>query len=207
MSQRPKALVFDLGGVLIEIDFVPALTHWAKFSRLSATEIMDAFTMDEMYCSHERGEISFTEYAEHLKQTFQLDCSYDQILTGWNSIFKDEYAAVIQAIGRISDDIPVAILSNSNQAHQDFWQKRYAHFLSRFNPIFVSSEIQCRKPEPACFDYVARKLNCAFSEMIFFDDTLENIEGARNMGIESIHVTRPERVVDTLSAQGLLTKS
>ena len=206
MHQHPKALVFDLGGVLIEVDFVPALEYWSKFSRLTLSEIKTTFKMDEEYCAHERGEISFENYASHLQKVFQLECTVDQIRQGWNSIFGDELSSVLKAIDSVPDEISIAILSNSNRAHQDYWQQRYASMLSRFDRVFVSSEIQCRKPEPECFDYVARELNCAFSEMVFFDDTLENVEGAESIGIESVHVLNPDSVITALMQKNLIAK-
>ncbi len=53
-----KALLFDLGGVVMEIDFNSAFAHWQRISRLSLAELKAAFTFDVPYQRHERGEIS-----------------------------------------------------------------------------------------------------------------------------------------------------
>ena len=71
-ASRIEALLFDLGGVVVEIDFNRAFAHWQSISRLSLAELKAAFTFDAPYQRHERGEISALEYFAHLAQHLQL---------------------------------------------------------------------------------------------------------------------------------------
>jgi len=69
--------------------------------------------------------------------------------------------------------------------------------VSAFDRIFVSSELGFRKPERAAFDAVSDTIEVAPRNILFFDDTLENVEGARRAALNAVLVTRP---ADLLSA-------
>ena len=66
-----KALLFDLGGVVIEIDFDRVLKRWEPISKLSFTELKATFHFDAAYMRHERGEIEAAEYFAHLRDFFE----------------------------------------------------------------------------------------------------------------------------------------
>ena len=189
---------------MVDIDFNLAFQFWERKSDLSISEMSDRFKMDSAYKKHETGEISWGEYAEHLRQSLQIDGSDQDILTGWNSIFKDQVTDVVEAIRSICEKNYCSLLSNSNLAHQEFWENKYKAFLPLFSNVFVSSEIGFRKPDHDCFKYILDKLNIEARDAIFFDDTYENIVAGRQFGIESIHVQSSDDVVSKLYELELL---
>jgi len=203
-NRNIQTLIFDLGGVVVDIDFNLAFQCWETKSDLSISEISARFKMDSAYKKHETGQISWDEYAEHLRQSLQIDGSDQDILTGWNSIFKDQVTDVVEAIGSICEKNHCSLLSNSNLAHQEFWAIKYKAFLPLFSNVFVSSEIGFRKPDHDCFKYIFDKLNIEASDAIFFDDTYENIVAGRQFGIESVHVRNPHDVISKLHELELL---
>ena len=89
-----SALLFDLGGVLIEFSFSRALAHWAPYSALSADELRQRFRFDDAYARHERGELTADAYFRHLADTLELDAPVEEIAAGWNAIFIAEITAV-----------------------------------------------------------------------------------------------------------------
>ena len=82
-----KALLFDLGGVLIDIDFERTFRAWEALTPLSVEQIRERFYFDEAYQQHERGQIDLATYCAHLRQTLQLEGSDAQIAAGWNALF------------------------------------------------------------------------------------------------------------------------
>jgi FMN phosphatase YigB (HAD superfamily) len=96
LCHEPQALLFDLGGVLIDIDFDRALRAWAPYSSLSAEDLKREFGFDLQYQRHERGEIDAAEYFDHLASVLRLSASRARIASG-NSIFFDDLLDNVRA--------------------------------------------------------------------------------------------------------------
>ena len=183
-----NALLFDLGGVLIDIDFNRALQSWGHSSDLPLAEIAQRFSMDEPYRQHELGQITASDYFAHLRQLLELEATNDEIEHGWNAIFVGEITATINCIARAQTNLPCYLFSNTNPTHQAFWTRTFPAALDPFQQIFVSSEMGLRKPEQAAFEAVAATTGFRLDEILFFDDTEENVIGARLVGMPSILV-------------------
>jgi len=197
-----QALLFDLGGVLIEIDFNRAFEHWHPISRLSLQEIQAAFRFDEAYARHERGEITASVYFAHLSDSLQLEPGHARIAEGWNAIFAGEITATLALVQAARTHLPCYVFSNSNAAHQGVWSAMYPAVVQAFDQVFVSSDIGCRKPEAQAFDYIARAIKVPAHAILFFDDLAENVAGARAAGLQAVHVRGPADVHAALSALG-----
>jgi putative hydrolase of the HAD superfamily len=200
----PGALLFDLGGVVIEIDFERALLHWAKYSALPLPALRAAFFFDAAYQQHERGEIGWAQYAQHLRTTLRLAATDGEIEEGWNLIFIREIPQTLDMIEQVRALLPCDGFSNTNPTHQAHWARAFPRVTSAFRKIFVSWELGVRKPERAAFEMVCAQMGLDTGEVLFFDDTPENVDGARAAGLQAVLVRSPQDVRDALSAAGLL---
>ncbi len=196
--KKTEALLFDLGGVIIEIDFDQAFLHWAEHSRLSIEELRNKFTMDSAYQQHERGELDRSEYFKHLRQKLLLDGNDELIAIGWNAIFGKQIEETVNCIKSIQLQLPCYAFTNTNPTHQSFWTAAYPDLTTVFDRIFVSSILGLRKPERAAFNAVAQTIGVATSAICFFDDTLENVRGAQAAGLQAVHVQSSLDVKNTL---------
>jgi putative hydrolase of the HAD superfamily len=183
-----KALIFDLGGVVIDVDFNNVFLRWADYSNRSIEEIKSKFVFDQFYEAHERGEIDSTEYFQSLRQTLGINISDIQFEDGWNSIFNGEIPGISRLLQRAKETVPIYAFTNSNRAHQKIWSQRFSKTLSHFRAIFNSSDIGNRKPEFESFKIVADSIGIESRQMIFYDDSIDNIIGARKAGLHTVHV-------------------
>ena len=76
---------------------------------------------------------------------------------------------------------------------------RYGGGISNFKEVYVSSTIGLRKPEAEAYDYVVRAIGVSADRIVFFDDSLENIEGARARGLQAVHVKSGADLADALA--------
>lgn len=180
--------MFDLGGVIIDINFENAFSHWSNRAGVPVETIKSRYRIDAWYEQHERGEIEAAEYFDALRDILGIDISDEQFAIGWNSIFETESAGVFELIRSLSARIPVYAFSNSNVMHQKFWQRKYAMTLGLFRQVFVSCDLGLRKPEAAAYRYVTTRIGSEPENILFFDDTRENIDGAREIGMAAIQV-------------------
>jgi putative hydrolase of the HAD superfamily len=79
----------------------------------------------------------------------------------------------------------------------------FAEVLGHFQKVFLSSTIGLRKPDAAAYDHVVREIGVPAERIVFFDDSTENIEGARARGLQAVHVTSTRDVADALAALGI----
>jgi len=203
-QEKVAALLFDLGGVVIDINFDLAFQTWERQSNLSLEEMRGRFEMDTAYQQHERGEIKAAEYFKHLRQKLQLEGNDEEIGRGWNAIFIGEIAQSLKHIRVARNRLPCFAFTNSNPTHQAEWETVFPQVVASFDRVFVSSELGLRKPDYAAFDAIAQATGISLPTMLFFDDALENIEGALNAGLQAIHVRTPMDVKRALAAIGVL---
>jgi putative hydrolase of the HAD superfamily len=193
MQRHPavRALLFDLGNVLIRVDFEKAFDAWSAHSELSRTELRAAFQADLPYQQHECGKIGRDQYFEHLRRTLKLRASDDVIAAGWNAILLDEMTETLDLLAGIRAQMPLYVFSNSNVTHKAVWSARFPRVISTFKDVFVSCDLGLRKPEPAAYLAVARRIGAPPDSILFFDDLAENVEGAIKAGMQAVHVRSP----------------
>ncbi|MES2581196.1 MAG: HAD-IA family hydrolase [Pseudomonadota bacterium] len=201
-NPTPQALLFDLGGVVLDIDFDRAFKVWSVNSQLTYDEIKNVFAFDEPYQRHERGEIGASEYYDHLVRTLRIDTGHAKLAQGWNSIYVGEIAETVEIVQAIRKQIPCFAFTNTNAAHMAAWTSMFPSLASSFDKIFASHLMGLRKPELRAFEHVAQTVGVAPGSILFFDDLLENVEGAIAAGLPSIHVRTPTDVRNALIAFG-----
>ena len=194
------ALLFDLGRVVIDIDFARAIACWAGHARCDPRLIEERFRHDVSYRRHEVGEIDSKEYFAALQAAYAIDISHDQFLEGWNAIFVGEMPGMAELLARAARQLPLYAFTNTNPDHELVWSRRYADILANFTEIFVSSTIRRRKPDPAAFAHVVKAIGVPAERIVFFDDGIENVEGARACGLQAVHVRSSADVAEAFKA-------
>jgi putative hydrolase of the HAD superfamily len=197
------ALLFDLGHVVLDIDFGKALACWAGHAICEPAQLRDRFPRGEIYHRHETGEISDAEYFAGLRTSLGIGISDAQFLEGWNAIFTGEMPDIAPLLARAAKRLPLYAFSNTNSAHVEHFSQAYADVLGHFREMFLSSTIGLRKPDAAAYDHVVKAIGVPASRIVFFDDLAENIEGARARGLTAVHVTSPDDVAHALAALGI----
>ncbi len=182
--------IFDLGNVIVDIDFNRVLGVWSDLSRVPLATLQSRFKMGESFHQHERGEISDEEFAHKMCEELELPLSYDQFAAGWQAVFVGVRPEVIAIMQRLREQGErVVILSNTNRLHCQFWPTQYPEVQAAADKIYLSQEMGVRKPEPEIFQRLLNEEDFSAEEAIFFDDNPDNIEAARQAGIHSLLVT------------------
>lgn len=204
MSQNAvDALLFDLGRVVLDIDFSRVLRVWAAHAGVSPDDIVNRFASRDAYMRHERGEMSDDAFFAHLRDELGIALTPAQFLEGWNAIFVGEMPGIAALLEQAAKRWPLYAFSNTNAAHVAHFSAHHAELLRNFRQVFLSSSIGMRKPEPESFDHVIAQIGLPAQRILFFDDLAENIEGARARGLQTVHVTSPTSVADALKTLGL----
>ena len=196
-------LLFDLGRVVLDIDFGNVMTVWAGHAGCTPAELAGRFAMNDSFKHHEVGQIDDAAFFASLRRSLGIGITDDQFLEGWNAIFAGEMPGIAQLLARAGKRLPLYAFSNTNPAHIAHFSKAYADVLGHFRQVFLSSTIGLRKPEAEAYDHVVKAIGVPASRILFFDDSAANIEGARARGLAAVHVTSTDDVVKALTALGI----
>jgi glucose-1-phosphatase len=197
------ALLFDLGRVVLDIDFGRVLANWAAHAGCAPGDLAGRLSPDAAWRRHERGEISDAAFFEGLRASLGIGITDAQFLDGWNAIFTGEMPGVAAMLSRAAARLPLYAFSNTNVPHVEHFSRAYAEILGHFREIYLSSTIGFRKPEAAAYDHVVKAIGLPASRILFFDDSAENIAGARARGLTAVHVRSPDDVAAALAALGI----
>ena len=194
-----QAVLLDLGNVVLGVDFRNVFRHWAASANIDEERFFEHWRMDAAYEAHERGELPFEDYAEHLAGVFDVELTRDQWLAGWNAIWTEPFQQVISMLPEVAKRYPLYCFTNTNDAHTLHWRHHYAEAISHFQHTFVSSELGMRKPDVSAFHYVCAEMQQPPSNILFLDDTQTNVDGAHAAGLNAKHVRNESEVVAELA--------
>lgn len=197
------ALLFDLGRVVLDIDFKRVMQVWTRHAGRGSADVVASLAQDDVYKQHERGEISDEAFFAHLRKSLAIDITPQQFLEGWNAIFIGAMPGIAELLPRAAARWPLYAFSNTNPAHVAHFSVAHADLLGHFREMFLSPSIGLRKPEAESFDYVVTAIGVPAERILFFDDLIDNIEGARSRGLQTVHVTSPTTVAETLKPLGV----
>ncbi|MHA3370185.1 glucose-1-phosphatase [Yersinia enterocolitica] len=182
--------IFDLGNVIVDIDFKRVLGVWSKLSSVPLATLSERFTMGEVFQQHERGEISDEDFARQLSDEMGLSLSFEQFAEGWQAVFVALRPEVISIMQKLrAEGHRVVVLSNTNRLHCNYWPQHYPEVAAAADHMYLSQALGMRKPEARIYQHVLSAENIPAEQAVFFDDVEANIVAARIEGITGIHVT------------------
>lgn len=189
-----SAIVYDFGGVLVEIDFDRVFACWARHAGVPFAALKPRFALGPAYQAHERGELDVAGYFQALRGELGIDIPDAAFAEGWQAVMGEPIAPTIDLVHRLAPVVPQYVFSNTNPSHYAFWAERYRDALAPLKRHFVSHEMGLRKPERAAFEMVAREIGVPLDRILFFDDTAANVDAACALGIEGVLVRSPHDV-------------
>lgn len=184
-----KNLIFDLGGVLYEIDYHKVTE---KFNHLSPNLHFSQLKQDPIFDDFEVGKITPHEFRQGIRSLTQIkDLQDAEIDAIWNSMLIGLFPNRVELIQKLSQKYPIVLLSNANQIHYDYIIEECKPLFEPMKRIFFSFEIGMRKPHRETFEWVLNTMNFQPEETLFIEDTIIHIEGAKKLNIQTLHLTQP----------------
>lgn len=206
----PKNLIFDLGGVLFDINYQEP---GKRFQALGMQGLKDLFfnpDANNPFHAYERGHISSEEFAGHLLRFAPESVHIHHIQDAWNSILTELPLHRIQMLRELKHKHRLFLFSNINDWHLTAYRQQlpipYTEFESFFEAVYYSCKIGHRKPDPEGFQHILRQHQLNPEETAFIDDLQENAQGASQVGIQGWHLDLSSglNVESLLRQKGLL---
>lgn len=198
-SLLPKLAIFDLGNVIFSINWDPMYESWSRASGVPVPDLKSLGNCVEAINLFEINAIDGDSFRRAVNAHLSINLTPKQFQAGWCSIFLDANQQVCELLPPLSQKMKIVAFSNTNEIHAKVWLERYRAELAPFHAIYRSSQLGMRKPDAESFSHLLALEKVSPQETVFFDDSLENVESARRLGIQAVLVDRPERVGEYLS--------
>ena len=194
-----KNIIFDLGGVILNIDYKRTAKAFKEIGVINFDEIYSQAKQDQVFDKLETGELTPDEFREYMKEIVP-SLQFSDIDKAWNAMLLDLPAPRIDLLKKLKKKYRLFLLSNTNEIHIKCFRKiiesSYGEniFDAIFEHQYYSSDIGMRKPNAECFQYVLEKNGMEPSETLFIDDSIQHVEGARKLKINAYHLIPGEDI-------------
>jgi|APLak6261662433_1056034.scaffolds.fasta_scaffold00001_75 putative hydrolase of the HAD superfamily len=204
---RYKNIIFDLGGVILNIDYNLSVEAFKKLGLPNFQEHFSQASQNHLFDLYEKGIISSDEFRMELKKHFNDSITVKDIDFAWNALLLDLPAQRLVVLENLKETHRTFLLSNTNDIHIQEFNRYLAKTtgvkdLSRyFEKLYLSYEIGMRKPDKEIFEFVLTQNDLNPAETLFIDDSKQHIESASNLGIHTYWLTKGETILDLFPLQ------
>lgn len=209
MSNKIKNIIFDLGGVILDLDENATFNELVKLG-IDIKPALHSTEFQQILSKFDTGIYTAATFRKKLKAFFHIERQTDEKFDAmWNAMLLDIPRERIEAIEQVKKHYKIFLMSNSNEIHYDLYVRDlqlrfgYNEFDELFNKSYFSFAEHLEKPDPRFFELILDHENLVPEETLFIDDTAENIKAAQQLGIRTYHISRQE-LVRNLFNKGVL---
>ena len=197
----PRAVVFDLGKVLLDFDYSKVVHRLAEAGRGGVVEARRALLESSLLHEYESGRIDSESFYQRLQSALDLTLDYPGFRAGFGDIFSP-IPEMIAAHARLRAwGIPTFILSNTNEIAISHIQERYP-FFHQFDGCVLSHEIGALKPGASIYQALESRAGRFGPDLFYLDDLGENVAAAAARGWQAVVHTSPQASLTSLRDAG-----
>lgn len=183
-------IIFDLGGVLLNIDYHLTINAFKELGLTDFENTFSQFKQANVSDLYETGNITSLEFYKSVIKNGEI--SFDSFEKSWNALLLDFPKKRFELLSTLSESFNLFLCSNTNELHYNAFQgivNQYeSDFNSLFNKAYYSHLVGLRKPNKEIFEFILNENKLQPSQVLFLDDSVQHIETAKGLGIKTIHV-------------------
>jgi FMN phosphatase YigB (HAD superfamily) len=197
-----RAIIFDLGKVLVRFDFAIAYRALESLCPYAAADIPKRLSTTGIVQRLETGLIEPRDFVTQASALLDLHIGYDEFSRIFSCIFTDILIpeSMLEALAR---RYRLVLLSNTNALHFPLIQEKYGHLLRHFHSLILSHEVRAMKPNPAIYQAAIAAARCPAGECFYTDDIAEYVDAARALGIDAVQFASCAQIERELRARGI----
>jgi HAD superfamily hydrolase (TIGR01509 family) len=197
--KKCKAIIFDLGAVILNINYQNTIDEFAKLGVNNSTTFYSKKVQTNLFNQIETGMISSNEFLKALQKETK-NANINQVEKAWNAMLLDLPEERVQLIRKLKNNHSVYLLSNTNAIHIDAFKKqldnkKWLAFCKLFDKMYLSHELGLRKPDIKIFEYILKEQKLKAEEVFFIDDSPQHIASAKKIGIHCHHLLDDEDII------------
>ena len=179
-----KAVIFDLGRVLVNFDFKRGYRALEGLCPYTAAEIPKRLSTCGLLEQFETGQIEPRDFVTQMSAVLDLTIDYDRFCQVWSSIFTETLVPEAMLEG-LAARYRLLLLSNTNAIHFEGLRETHS-MLRHFHHLVLSYEVKAMKPQPRIFQAAIALAGCRPEDCFYTDDIAEYVAAAQNLGIDAV---------------------
>jgi 2-haloacid dehalogenase len=201
-----KAVVFDLGGVLIDWD--PRYLYRKLLADEAAVEeFLATVCTPEWNAEQDRGRPFAEGVAELVERHPAHAAAIAAYAERWEEMLGGDIPGTVELLAELrAAGTPLFALTNWSAETFAIARERF-EFLSWFDGVLVSGEERLIKPDPAFFRLLLERFGLAPEATFYVDDSEANVAAARALGLDAVRFTDPRQLRRDLGARRVLGRS
>lgn len=186
-----KNIIFDLGGVIINLDTQRTIQEFNKLSRLPFEEFYTQSSQLELFNLFDKGKISEFDFFSELRKHIGYEGPEVDLLFAWNAMLGDVPEHRLDLLVDMKQNYSTFLLSNTCEPHITAFERELylnhgvKNFEDYFDEVYYSCRLGMRKPDKEIFEFVLEKNNLDPDETVFIDDSIQHVKGAGACGIKA----------------------
>ena len=195
-------IVFDLGGVIVNGNFKSPLGMLFDNSGTVINKTKDKSNFSNLLRFYDMGKISVADFHEKINDHLDIELSFDEFISASNEAIEAGDDGIEEIVRSLSKKYQLAILSNTNPVHYEHIKEKYS-VIGLFDHILLSYEMGAVKPDAAAYEKLMNATSMLPSKHLFIDDRSENINAAKEIGMDGIHYISIENLRLELKERGI----
>lgn len=189
-----KNIIFDLGGVLINIDYKATENAFKNAGIRNFDELFSQAKQTRLFDNLEKGLVDEVTFKDGLRLLSNVNLSDKAIDDAWSAMLLNFPKHRVDLLQKVRNNYKTFLLSNTNELHipvfENLIEKEYgiADFSSLFDKLYYSCRVRMRKPDKEIFELVIQENNINPQETLFIDDSIQHVQGAQNVGLNAVHL-------------------
>jgi putative hydrolase of the HAD superfamily len=197
-----RALIFDLGKVIVPFDFSRGYRAMEGLCGIPAADIPRRIGTTDLVIRFETGLVTPEDFVTELTALLGLHVDYDRFCEIWSSIFLPDTLIPEAMLESLARNYRLLLLSNTNAIHFAMIRERYP-FVRHFHHLILSHEVKAMKPSPKIYREAIARSGCRPEECFFTDDIAAYVEAARKEGIDAEQFVSLEKLQENLKSRGV----
>ena len=200
-KEMHKAIIFDLGKVLVPFDFMLGYRELERHCPYPVAEIRSRIAASRLVEPLEKGLLEPRDFVAQLCRALDLRIGYEEFCRIWSCIFTGQLIPDA-VLASLAARYRLVLLSNTNRIHFQMIRENYT-LLRHFHELVLSYEVHAMKPEPAIFRAAIEKAGCRPEECFYTDDIASFVEAARTVGLDAVQFESPAQIEREMQARGI----
>jgi glucose-1-phosphatase len=208
--QGIKNIIFDLGGVIINLDTYKTINEFNKLTGQHFEKIYSQATQSDLFNLLDKGQITEYDFFEKLKSELNFKGHAAELIHAWNAMLLDVPEERLDLLVEMKHNYNTYLLSNTCETHIEAFEKDLyrVHGIKNFNDyfdkVYYSCRVGMRKPDKEIFELVLNENNLKPEETVFIDDSAQHVKGAGLCGINTYLLQKNMEISDLLKELKLL---
>jgi FMN phosphatase YigB (HAD superfamily) len=202
IEKTPRAVIFDVGRVIIRVDLSRSMGALGKRDGLSHMQVLRELEVDPRWADWQEGRMTPHDWHAHLSRKFQFSYDFDEFCEIWNSVLDPATILPDLLFERLGTKCRIALLSNTDPLHVAHFEANFP-FVRLFPTRVYSCRVGLSKPSPVIYHHALREVDALPEEAMFIDDLHENVRAAASLGINAFQFTSADDLLTEFSRLGL----